>query len=103
MAQKLFIGGLSFNTSTDRLRELFAQVEGVESVSVVNDRYESNLGRWSEFAIVGANRAYPTLTVPPGPDGTLKRRIYRQFRQRHFTCVGEIPDNKTTTFIDKTS
>ncbi len=38
MAQKLFIGGLSFNTSTDRLRELFSQVEGVESVSVVNDR-----------------------------------------------------------------
>ena len=38
MGQKLFIGGLSFNTSTDRLRELFAQVEGVASVSIVNDR-----------------------------------------------------------------
>jgi cold-inducible RNA-binding protein len=38
MAQKLFIGGLSFSTSTERLRELFAQVDGVESVSVVNDR-----------------------------------------------------------------
>ena len=38
MAQKLFIGGLSFNTTTDRLRELFSQVQGVESVSVVNDR-----------------------------------------------------------------
>jgi RNA recognition motif-containing protein len=38
MAHKLFIGGLSFSTSTDRLRELFNQVEGVESVSVVTDR-----------------------------------------------------------------
>ncbi len=38
MAQKLFIGGLSFNTSTERLRELFSQVEGVETVTVVNDR-----------------------------------------------------------------
>ncbi len=38
MAQKLFIGGLSFNTSTERLRELFNQVQGVESVAVVTDR-----------------------------------------------------------------
>jgi cold-inducible RNA-binding protein len=38
MPHKLFIGGLSFSTSTDRLRELFNQVDGVESVSVVTDR-----------------------------------------------------------------
>jgi len=38
MAQKLFIGGLSFSTTTDGLRDLFSQVNGVESVSVVNDR-----------------------------------------------------------------
>ena len=38
MAQKLFIGGLSFSTSSERLRELFAQVGGVESATVVTDR-----------------------------------------------------------------
>ncbi|MBM4440016.1 MAG: RNA-binding protein [Candidatus Rokubacteria bacterium] len=38
MAQKLFIGGLPFSTSTEELRELFSQVEGVESVAVVTDR-----------------------------------------------------------------
>lgn len=38
MTQKLFIGGLSFSTSSDRLREFFAQVDGVESASVVTDR-----------------------------------------------------------------
>ena len=38
MTQKLFIGGLSFSTSSDRLRELFSQVEGVQSASVVTDR-----------------------------------------------------------------
>jgi hypothetical protein len=27
MAQKLFIGGLSFSTSTERLREVFTQAE----------------------------------------------------------------------------
>ena len=38
MTQKLFIGGLSFSTSTEGLREFFGQVEGVESASVVTDR-----------------------------------------------------------------
>src|SRR5437879_7831986 len=38
MAQKLFIGGLSFSTSSERLRELFAQAGGVESATVVTDR-----------------------------------------------------------------
>ena len=38
MSQKLFIGGLPFATSTEELRELFNQVEGVDNVSVVTDR-----------------------------------------------------------------
>jgi RNA recognition motif-containing protein len=38
MAHKLFIGGLAFSTSNDRLREVFAQVGGVESAVVVTDR-----------------------------------------------------------------
>jgi hypothetical protein len=38
MAQKLFIGGLAFSTSTERLREFCSQVEGVESASVITDR-----------------------------------------------------------------
>ena len=38
MAQKLFIGGLPFGTSTEALRELFNQVEGVDTVTVVTDR-----------------------------------------------------------------
>ena len=38
MAHRLFIGSLSFSTSSDRLRQMFSQVEGVESVSVVTDR-----------------------------------------------------------------
>jgi len=38
MAQKLFVGGLSFSTSNERLREFFSQVDGVESVTVVTER-----------------------------------------------------------------
>jgi RNA recognition motif-containing protein len=38
MAHKLFIGSLAFSTSTERLRELFAEAGTVESAAVVNDR-----------------------------------------------------------------
>jgi len=38
MAHKLFIGGLSFSTTEDRLRELFAGAGTVESAAVVTDR-----------------------------------------------------------------
>jgi RNA recognition motif-containing protein len=38
MPQKLFIGGLSFSTSTEQLREFLARIEGVESATVVTDR-----------------------------------------------------------------
>jgi len=37
MAQKFFIGGLAFSTSTERLREVFAQAGVVESAAVVMD------------------------------------------------------------------
>ncbi len=38
MGQKLFIGGIAFSTSSERLRELFAEVGTVESATVVTDR-----------------------------------------------------------------
>jgi RNA recognition motif-containing protein len=38
MAQKLFIGGLAFSTSTERLREVFEAAGKVESAAVVTDR-----------------------------------------------------------------
>src|SRR2546425_8164087 len=49
MAVKLFIGGLSFSTSTERLREAFAGAGTVESASVVTDR---ETGRSRGFGFV---------------------------------------------------
>lgn len=37
MAQKLFVGGLSFSTTSDRLREVFSQAGTVTSATVVTD------------------------------------------------------------------
>ena len=49
MAHKLFIGGLSFSTSSERLREVFAEVGSVESAAVVTDR---ETGRSRGFGFV---------------------------------------------------
>ena len=54
MAQKLFIGGLAFSTSTERLREAFAAAGQVESAAVVTDR---DTGRSRGFGFVEMSTA----------------------------------------------
>ena len=54
MANKLFIGGLSFATTDQGLRELFATAGGVESATVVTDR---DTGRSRGFGFVEMARA----------------------------------------------
>jgi len=49
MAHKLFVGGLSFSTSSDRLREVFSAAGSVESATVVTDR---DTGRSRGFGFV---------------------------------------------------
>lgn len=49
MSQKLFIGGLSFSTSSDRLREIFSAAGTVQSATVVTDR---DTGRSRGFGFV---------------------------------------------------
>jgi RNA recognition motif-containing protein len=49
MGHKLFVGGLSFTTSSERLREIFAAAGSVESATVVTDR---DTGRSRGFGFV---------------------------------------------------
>jgi len=49
MAVKLFVGGLSFSTTNERMREAFAACGTVESASVVTDR---DTGRSRGFGFV---------------------------------------------------
>jgi RNA recognition motif-containing protein len=39
MARKLYVGGLSFNTTEDQIKEEFAKFGKVESATVIKDRY----------------------------------------------------------------
>ena len=54
MAMKLYVGNLSFKTSSDDLQELFAQAGTVESASVVEDR---ETGRSRGFGFVEMSSA----------------------------------------------
>ena len=49
MSMKLYIGGLSFDTTDDTLRAYFEQAGTVESASVITDRYS---GRSRGFGFV---------------------------------------------------
>lgn len=49
MAKKLYVGGLSYNTTEDSLREAFSQAGTVESAAVITDRMT---GRSKGFGFV---------------------------------------------------
>jgi len=49
MAKKLYIGGLSYNTTEDGLREYFSQAGTVESAAIVMDKFS---GRSRGFGFV---------------------------------------------------
>src|SRR5919106_2982472 len=49
MATKLYVGNLSFRTTSEELKELFAQAGTVESVTVIEDR---DTGRSRGFGFV---------------------------------------------------
>lgn len=80
MSQKLFIGGLSFATSTEELRELFNQVEGVDNVTVVTDR-DTGRSRGFGFAematVEAANEAIRKFNGYEFGGRTLKVEISR--------------------------
>ncbi len=49
MARKLYVGGLSFDTTDSELRTFFEQAGNVESASVISDRFS---GRSKGFGFV---------------------------------------------------
>jgi cold-inducible RNA-binding protein len=49
MSKKLYVGNMSYNTTEDQIRELFAQVGEVGSVSLITDR---ETGRAKGFGFV---------------------------------------------------
>ena len=67
MAVKLFIGGLSFSSSSQRLQETFARFGSVESASVVTDR---DTGRSRGFGFVEMTTAEEAKAAVGALNGT---------------------------------
>lgn len=72
MAVKLFVGGLSFSTSNERLREVFAATGSVESAAVVTDR---DTGRSRGFGFV-------EMATPEAADEAINRYNGRDYEGR---------------------
>ena len=56
MAKKLYVGNLSYSTTEDQIRELFAQTGEVESVSLITDR-ETGRAKGFGFVEMGTEEA----------------------------------------------
>ncbi len=67
MAIKIFVGGLSFSSSNQRLQETFGRFGSVESASVVTDR---DTGRSRGFGFVEMATTEEANAAVVGLDGT---------------------------------
>ena len=75
MATKLYVGNLSFQTSSEDLRAHFAQVGNVESASVVEDRMT---GRSRGFGFV-------EMTTPEEAAAAIEQLNGKEFAGRNLT------------------
>ncbi len=85
MATKLFVGKLSFNTTDDSLRKLFAEYGNVVSASVVSDR-ETNQSRGFGFVEIedqaDAQKAVDALNGTSFEDRTIVVNVARPREDR---------------------
>ena len=65
MAQKLYVGNLSFQTTEDEVRELFSQHGEVHSVNLINDR---ETGRPRGFGFVEMDNADAAIDALNGQE-----------------------------------
>lgn len=66
MSAKLFVGNLSFETTSDEIRDLFSEVGPVESCQVITDR---DTGRSKGFGFVEMNSKAEANAVKEKFDG----------------------------------
>lgn len=66
MSAKLFVGNLSFETTSDEIRDLFSEVGPVESCQVITDR---DTGRSKGFGFVEMNSKAEATTAKTKFDG----------------------------------
>jgi RNA recognition motif-containing protein len=75
MASKLYIGGLSYSTTSDGLREFFAQSGNVLSATVITDRFSGQSRGFGFVEMASSGEAQTAIKQFNGHD--LKGRALR--------------------------
>ena len=68
MAAKLYVGGLSYSTTSETLREYFAQCGTVESASVVTDKFSGQSRGFGFVELSTAEEAQQAIAELNGKD-----------------------------------
>ena len=68
MAAKLYVGGLSYSTTSETLREYFAQCGTVESASVVTDKFSGQSRGFGFVEMATAEEAQRAIAELNGKD-----------------------------------
>lgn len=68
MASKLYVGGLSYSTTSETLREYFSQCGTVESASVVTDRFSGQSRGFGFVEMATAEEAQRAISELNGKD-----------------------------------
>ena len=68
MAQKLFIGGISFNTTSEGLRDFFAQAGTVLSANVITDQFSGRSRGFGFVEMATSDEAQRAITELNGRD-----------------------------------
>jgi len=88
MAQKLFVGNLSFSATEDAVRDLFAQYGEVTSVNVVTDRMTGRARGFCFVEMENADEAVSALNNHEFEGRPLKVDLARERTQRSFGSNG---------------
>jgi RNA recognition motif-containing protein len=68
MASKLYVGGLSYSTTSETLREYFAQCGTVESASVITDKFSGQSRGFGFVEMATAEEAQRAISELNGKD-----------------------------------
>src|SRR5258706_587686 len=68
MAAKLYVGGLSYSTTSETLREYFAQCGTVESASVITDKFSGQSRGFGFVEMATAEEAQRAISELNGKD-----------------------------------
>ena len=87
MASKLYIGGLAYSTTSDGLREFFAQCGTVSSATVITDRFSGQSRGFGFVEMATAEEAQNAISQLNGRefDGRKRseeRRVGKECRSR---------------------